>query len=358
MVDGQKQQFMVKGWENGPSSKRDLKGPGKIKEDPILYRAFYMVYIFFFLVWELAAAFGSFLCRLILRPEPKSLRGRVCLVTGSGRGLGREFCLALAREGAVIACADINEANNKTTAEMVKELGAKVVPYTVNIAVKKDVENLVSRIEKDLGPIFLLINNAAIVVNTYGFQEDFLRATFNTNVFGPTWLMNAVLPTMKLRNEGHIVNIASVATMMVLPPMMVYGATKSAMTYLSNCLRAELLMENHDNIVITTVHPIFMNSSEDYLSYVSAKVTMCIEMEEVVRATMNAIHYNYDEVPVPSYIKYPLLLITEMMPSRTGAKLLQLIINHIIIPNADQFKQLPWYDLVKECSLMETQKEK
>ncbi|CAH1392226.1 unnamed protein product [Nezara viridula] len=349
--------FVNEGWENGPTSKRELMEPGKIKKDNIFIMAYGMAYFLVFVIWELLAALFSFLWRLIVRPEPKSLKGRVCLVTGSGRGLGREFCLALAKEGAVIACADINEANNKTTAEMVQELGAKAVAYKINVAIKKDVEELVSKIEKDLGPVYLLINNAAVVYSTPHIDEEFIRASFNVNVMGPIWLTNAVLPTMKMRDEGHIVNISSLSSKIVMPPLNIYGATKCSMAYFGECVRAELLFADKNNIFVTNVHPTVMNSSEDYLRCTQMKVNMFVEMEEVVKATMDAIHYNYDEVIIPPISKYPLILITEMMPSRTSTKLMKLVIDKWNFPNREQTKCLPWGNIIKESSLIENNKD-
>ncbi|XP_014291718.1 17-beta-hydroxysteroid dehydrogenase 13 isoform X2 [Halyomorpha halys] len=343
-------EFVTEGWENGPTTKRDLEKPAMIKKDHILFIIYGIVYFYCFIFWELGAAFSSFLWRLIFRPEAKSLKGRVCLVTGAGRGLGREFCLALAREGAVIACVDINEPNNRTTAAMVEDLGVKGVPYTVNVAIKKDVEELVSKIEKDLGPVYLLINNAAVIYSRPRVDEEFIRASFNVNVFGPIWLMNAVLPTMKSRNEGHIVNISSTASKLVISPLDIYGATKTSLSYMGNCVRANLQLANENNIVVTNVHPSIMNSSEDYLKLMSLKVNIVVEMEDVVKATMDAIHYSYDEVVIPSIMKYPLILVNEMMPSRTGTKLMRLLFEKWTLPNDEQQKHLPWNDLVKKCS--------
>ncbi|XP_066906482.1 uncharacterized oxidoreductase YoxD [Halyomorpha halys] len=351
--------LVTEGLEDGPTSKRELKEPAKIKKNHILIVIFWILYLCLFIAQEIGAAVGSFLWGLTFRREPKSLKGKVCLVTGAGRGLGREFCLALAKEGAVIACFDINEPNNKTTATMIMEMGAKAVPYTVNVAIKKDLDHLVCQVEKDLGPIYLLINNAAIVGNVFGIQEDFIRASFNTNVFGPTWLINAVLPSMKLRNEGHIVNISSSASKMVMSPIMIYGATKTALAYIGNCIRAELQLENEDNnIVVTNVHPSIINTSEDYTSSAHLNLNIVVEMSHVVEATMKAIHYNYDEVLVPSIMKYPLLLVNELMPSKTTTKLLKLFVKKIIIPTPEQYKNLPWHDLVKESCLMEKQDDK
>ncbi|XP_066902138.1 17-beta-hydroxysteroid dehydrogenase 13 [Halyomorpha halys] len=351
-------EFVIEGWENGPTAKRDLQKPAKLKKDHILFTAFGMVYFFCFIVWELAAGFGSFLWRLVFRPEPKSLKGRVCLVTGAGRGLGREFCLALAREGAVIACVDINEPNNKATAAIIKEMGGKAVPYTVNVVIKKDVEELVSRIEKELGPVYLLINNAAVVCPNSTIEEEFVRALFNVNLFGPIWLMNAVLPTMKLRNEGHIVNISSISSKMVFAPLSIYGSTKISLAYFGNCVRAELQLANKNGIFVSNVHPSVMNSSEDYVRCLDMKINVVVEMEDVVRATMDAIHYNYEEVIVPSYIKYFLILITEIMPSWTNTKLMRLMFQKWTLPNDKQKECLPWTDLVKKCSFPEKIKER
>ncbi|XP_014293322.1 uncharacterized oxidoreductase YoxD [Halyomorpha halys] len=349
-------EFVTEGWENGPTTKRDLEKPAKIKKDHILFIIYGIVYFNCFIVWELAAAFGSFLWRLVFRPEPKSLRGKVCLVTGAGRGLGREFCLALAGEGAVIACVDINEPNNKSTAEMAKKLGVKAVPYTVNVAIKKDVEEVVSKIEKELGPVYLLINNAALVVALPRVDEDYVKASFNVNVLGPFWLMNAVLPTMKLKNEGHIVNISSIVSKMVLPPVNIYGATKISLSYLSDCVRAELHLANKNNIFVTNVIPSSINSSKDIIRCIPMKINLVLEMEDVVRATMDAVHYNYDEIVVPSIMKYPLILVTEMMPYRTGTKLMQLLFDKWNLPSKEQEELLPWNDLIKDCCLTDNKK--
>ena len=172
-----------------------------------------------------------------------SLKGRVALVTGGSRGIGRAVSLTLAKAGADIA---INyrrdEAAAQQVAEEIRALGRKAEIYATSVDDYQQDAAMVEAIVKDFGSIGILINNAGIasrgqsVVDTDPAE---LERVLRVHSMAPHYLSKLVLPTMRLEERGDIVMISSVATLSMGANGAPYNMGKAAMEALAQTLAKE-----------------------------------------------------------------------------------------------------------------------
>jgi len=141
------------------------------------------------------------------------LEGKIVLVTGAGRGIGRGIALAAARQGADIAIAELEPDTAKTSAEEVRSLGVRAIGLACDVGTRAACEEAVAATASELGGIDVLVNNAAWT-RTPGrslldtTDEDFAR-TLETNLWATFWMMQASHPHLIERGGGSIVNFAS-----------------------------------------------------------------------------------------------------------------------------------------------------
>ena len=142
------------------------------------------------------------------------LEGRVALVTGAGRGLGRAIALALAADGADMAVADINAADMESTSIAVRELGRRSVQVQADVGELSDVDRIVRETVDGLGRVDILVNNAGVTRYSYimDVSEGDWDRIHRVNAKGAFFCMQRVAREMIDRGEGgRIINIASIA---------------------------------------------------------------------------------------------------------------------------------------------------
>ncbi len=141
------------------------------------------------------------------------IKGKVVLITGGSRGLGRESALALAREGANVAICGRTQATLDKTVDEIKAHGVAAMGVVADVSRDEDIAPLHSQVVDVLGPIEILVNNAGGSRSrddiTGTAIEDF-RGTFDLNLFGAFQLMKLAIPHMQERKWGRIINIASI----------------------------------------------------------------------------------------------------------------------------------------------------
>ena len=171
--------------------------------------------------------------------HPRSLFGRVVAITGGARGIGRATAEALVDEGARVAIGDLDEALARRTAE---ELGAGTVALPLDVTDRGSFTTFLEQVERELGPLDVLVNNAGIMpVGPFVEEDDAsARRQIDINVHGVLLGMKLALPGMLERNRGHIVNLASGAGKAGFPGIATYCATKFAVVGASEAVRAEL----------------------------------------------------------------------------------------------------------------------
>ena len=156
--------------------------------------------------------------------------------------MGRSFALRLAQDGFAIAVVDIAEEAARRTSGEILEAGAVAGVFAADLGRTSEIEPLVERIESELGPIEVLVNNAAVVktqalLDVTGQDWDLIMGV---NAKGLFFLLQAVGRRMAARGRGSIVNIASVAARSARPKQTVYGASKAAVLHLTKSAAAAL----------------------------------------------------------------------------------------------------------------------
>jgi len=141
------------------------------------------------------------------------IKGKVALVTGGTRGLGRQCALSLAREGVDVAVCARNTSDFLKIEDELKSFNVRVVTIKADIMSIDQVDNLFDYVVKQLGNIDILVNNVGGTVvrdDIEGTSLEDLKTTFQLNVFGAYQLMRRSIPVMKNSQWGRIVNIASI----------------------------------------------------------------------------------------------------------------------------------------------------
>jgi 3-oxoacyl-[acyl-carrier protein] reductase len=142
-----------------------------------------------------------------------SLEGRVGVVTGAGRGIGRQIATALAAEGMSLLLLARTGAQVRATAEQIAEHGGTALPAAVDITDAAAVDRAVLHAEQHLGPIDLLVNNAGVIEHEsmpfWKANLDDMWRVVHTNLRGPMVMTRALLPAMIERGRGHIVTVTS-----------------------------------------------------------------------------------------------------------------------------------------------------
>ena len=213
-----------------------------------------------------AVIFAAWLVARVFRTARYSLRDKVALITGGSRGLGlvlaREIC---AQGGNVALIARDAEELARAKADLARRGGA-VLTVQCDLLDAAQIEAAVRQIIDRFGRIDILINNAGIIEVgplEHMTREDFQRA-MQLHFWAAYESVSRIVPEMRARGGGRIVNISSIGGKVAVPHLAPYSVSKFALTGFSDAIRTELA---HDNIYVTTVAPGMMRTG----SHVNAK---------------------------------------------------------------------------------------
>lgn len=232
--------------------------------------------------------------------------GAVVCVTGGARGIGRATAAELVRRGARVWIGDLDADEAVRTAD---EIGAKAMH--LDVTREGSVGRFWAAASAD-GPVRMLVNNAGIM-RLGPFLEQRLDGHHRevaVNLLGVVNGMHVFLPDMVTRNEGHVVNVASMAAKVTTPGIAVYCATKFAVAALSRAVRAELA---HTNVTITTIMPAAVNT--ELTAGVSLDLQPTLAPDQVARAIADTARRPGREITVPRWLA-PMGIVEEGTPER------------------------------------------
>jgi len=219
----------------------------------------------------------------------KDVRGCNVLITGAGSGLGRGLSIKFAKLGATVVGVDLNLDGLKGTAELIEKNDGQFHYYECDISIPDNVYKMANQVEREIGFISILVNNAGVVTGKYflNTNEKDVYKTFGVNTFAPFWTCKAFLPAMRERNLGHIVTISSMAGLTGAARLVDYCASKFAVVGLMESLRFELTADGFDNIKSTTVCPFYIHTG--MFKGTKSRFIPILEQDYAVKMIMGAI---------------------------------------------------------------------
>jgi 3-oxoacyl-[acyl-carrier protein] reductase len=183
------------------------------------------------------------------------LEGKVAVVTGAARGLGRAYAEAMAREGAAVVAGDVRDCGETVAA--ITQAGGRAVGVALDVASLASCQGFAEAALKAYGRIDALVNNAALYATLKGGRFDQLDEAqwdrvMQVNVKGPWNCCRAVVPSMRAQKSGSVINISSLAPLYGLPYALDYSVSKGAVIAMTRSLAREL---GRDWIRVNAVAP-------------------------------------------------------------------------------------------------------
>ena len=185
------------------------------------------------------------------------LEGRVALVTGAARGLGRSIALALANAGADVALGCRVRASGDEVVRQIQQMGRRAIGLQMDVRDLAEITDAVETALAEFGRIDILVNNAGLAPGNYAIaatEADF-DLTFDVNVKGTYFVSQAAARSMMQNGYGRIINLSSQAGFVALPGESIYCASKAAISHLTKCLAVEW---GEHQITVNSVAPTFI----------------------------------------------------------------------------------------------------
>jgi 3-oxoacyl-[acyl-carrier protein] reductase len=184
-------------------------------------------------------------------------KGKVAVITGASRGIGRSIALALAAKGAKIVAIDIDQASTESVVAELKLLGAEAIAVQGNVTVADDAENMISAAVQAFGRVDILVNNAGITRDALllRMKEEDWDAVLTVNLKGAFLCTRAVAKVMTKQRSGRIINIASIVGQMGNAGQANYCASKAGLIGLTKSNARELAKRS---ITVNAIAPGFI----------------------------------------------------------------------------------------------------
>ena len=210
-----------------------------------------------------------------ITPRYPELRGRVAVVTGSSRGIGRGIAMRLAKEGMKVVINGRRREHLEATAEELRKKGTEVLAVVGDVGVREDVDLLFRRTLDEFGTVDLLVNNAADLRRPPFFKidEDLLDLELASNIKGPFLCSYRAAEVMRERGGGNIVHISSVGGLRAHRPGLPYDLTKGAIDAMTRAMAIELA-EYGIRVNAVAPGPIVTERSYPYILSLAGRVPM------------------------------------------------------------------------------------
>lgn len=251
------------------------------------------------------------------RKHEFSFKDRTVLITGGSRGLGLVLARMFAEQGAKIAICSRTQHQLDAACQELKAGGANVLALNCDVTSQTQVKRMIKEIKSTLGPVEVLINNAGVI--SAGPLEEMSVADFEEamkiHYWAPLYTMLEVMPEMKARGEGRIVNIASIGGKVSVPHLLPYSGSKFALVGLSEGFRSELLAHG---VHVTTINPGLMRTGSARNAFVKgqnekeyawfkildANPLISLAADDAARQIMDACRYGQAEVTLGLNAKF------------------------------------------------------
>ena len=194
--------------------------------------------------------------------------GKVVVITGSGQGLGREYAIAFAQEGAHPVLAELNKENLDNVAAEVRALGVAPLAIKTDVGSPESVQAMVAKTLETYGRIDVLINNAAIfaTIPRRSFDEipyEEWNRVIHVNITGSWLCASAIAPAMRQAGKGRIINISSGTVPQGVPGFMHYVSSKAAVVGMTRTMAREL---GDHNVNVNAIMPGYTETEMDHAS--------------------------------------------------------------------------------------------
>ena len=237
----------------------------------------------------------------------EQLKGKNIVITGASGGIGAEIAKLCAESGAnLVLIARSIEKLRQLQTELQQKHHVRVEVYQLDVSNTEKVKEVFTAIFAEIGEVDILVNNAGFGVfrEAHAATMDEIKGMFDVNVVGLMACTSMVLPKMRERRFGHIINIASQAGKIATPKSSVYSATKHAVLGYTNSLRMEL---SDYNVLVTSVNPgpiatNFFNIADEKGTYVKNVKRYMLQPEYVARKVVDSMLTKTREINLPRWM--------------------------------------------------------
>ena len=237
----------------------------------------------------------------------EQLKGKNIVITGASGGIGAEIAKLCGASGAnLVLIARSIEKLNQLQTELQQKHQVRVDVYQLDVSDTDKVKEVFNKILEKIGHIDILVNNAGFGVFREAHEATMteIKGMFDVNVVGLMACTSMVLPKMRERRSGHIINIASQAGKIATPKSSVYSATKHAVLGYTNSLRMEL---SDYNVLVTAVNPgpiatNFFNIADEKGTYVKNVKRFMLQPEYVAKKVVESMLTKTREINLPRWM--------------------------------------------------------
>jgi NAD(P)-dependent dehydrogenase (short-subunit alcohol dehydrogenase family) len=261
--------------------------------------------------------------------QPRPIQGKVAAVTGGARGIGRATAQALLREGVRVAIGDVDVELAERTA---RELGGGCIGLPLDVTGRASFESFLDRVEAELGPLDVLVNNAGIMPLGPFHEESDETAIrqIDINLHGVITGTKLALARMRPRRTGHIVNLASYAGRAPVPGGATYVATKHAVVGLTYAVWLE---NREQGVELSAVMPGVVNT-ELASGLAKSRGFKPVEPEDVANAIVEALRHPRIDVYVPRSLGR-MFRLGVLLPTKGGELLARIFKGDRVLADAD-----------------------